>query len=193
MLFGFGLIACSENIELSESEDIGTIKNIDQELECSCDSLELSADSSMLYNDTLFTGKCFMNYRNTGDKYVEKHYLSGKLHGKILYYDKEGEIIAEEEYSNGVNTVSATESFVPCDCSELRLEKGANGLPNKKYKKTLPYTGVCYEYYPGTEDVYMELNYQKGLLHGYCKYYDKEGNQLYMEEYNKGVLEAVIN
>lgn len=187
------LFSCGEKVELSESTDNGTINAADQELSCFCDELSSNSDDLKLYNDTLFTGVCTSNYPDTEDKYVEKHYLAGQLHGKVKYYDKEGEIIAEEEYAQGVNTISATESFVPCNCSELRLEKGQNGMPNKKYKGTTLYSGICYQYYPDTEDVYMELSYQDGILHGYCKYYDKEGNQLYMEEYNKGDLEAVLN
>ncbi|MCH2233989.1 MAG: hypothetical protein MK078_07025 [Crocinitomicaceae bacterium] len=192
-IIGLLLLACGENVELTESTDTGTINTIDQERECACEDLGVNADSLFTLEDTLFTGMCFSSYPGTDIRYMEKHYLAGVLHGKVFIYDKEGNVIAEEEYTNGINTLSASESFVPCKCSELRVEEGVNGAPNKKYKNTLPFTGVCHEYFPGTEDVYMEISYQNGILHGYCKYYDVEGNQLYMEEYNKGVLEAVIN
>ena len=187
------LIGCGENVELSESTDNGTINTVDLESECLCEELVFNEDSLAEFEGEPFTGMCYSNYPNSETRYMEKHFLTGVLHGKVFIYDKEGNVIAEEEYTNGENTLSATESFVPCKCSELRVEEGVNGAPNKKYKNTLPFTGICHEYFPGTEDVYMEISYQNGILHGYCKYYDVEGNQLYMEEYNKGVLEAVIN
>ena len=193
LIIPFYLFGCGEEIELSEATDTGTINTIDIKEECNCGDLLLNADSLVTFNDSLFTGMCYSNYPGTESRYVEKHYLTGALHGKIFYYDKEGNVIAEEEYAHGVNTLSATESFVPCLCSELRTEEGVNGAPNKKYKNTLPFTGICHEYFPGTETIYMEISYQNGILHGFCKYYDIEGNQLYMEEYNKGELEAVIN
>ena len=193
VMLSFLIIGCGEKIELTEATEAGTINTIDQGEECACEDLMVNSDSLMTFNDKLFTGMCYSDYPETDMRYVEKHYLSGVLHGKIFYYDKEGAIIAEEEYTNGINTLSATESFVPCLCSELRTETGVNGAPNKKYKNTLPFTGICHEYFKGTETVYMEISYQNGILHGYCKYYDREGNQLYMEEYNKGELQAVIN
>ena len=48
------------------------------------------------------------------------------------------------------------------------------------------YTGICIEYYPGTESKYIEKSILSGYLHGKSSFYDKSGNLLVEEIYENG-------
>lgn len=192
LILSLVFLGCTENVQLSESKEEGTFNTSDDLIQCNCDSLAYDLDSNFVYKDKPFTGICYSYYPNTKDRYMEKNFLEGQLHGKVKYFDKEGSILVEEEYVNGVNTKAATEGYSACDCSELEL-KPAPGIDSKiRYRNNHPFTGVCYEYYPNSDVLYLKQNIRDGVPHGFTEYFDKEGQILFTEEYDYGNLKRVV-
>lgn len=78
-------------------------------------------------------------------------------------------------------TVMQSELRDTCECKDLTIDSTGLHLSNG-----LKYTGVCVSYYPNSSEVYMEKNILDGFLHGKNSFYDKEGNLLVQEVYEKG-------
>ncbi|MBK9592648.1 MAG: hypothetical protein IPO32_14535 [Crocinitomicaceae bacterium] len=114
------------------------------------------------------------------------------MHGKVEYYDREGQIILQEFYEDGnQKRTGGADGATTCDCSELETQvvQGVN-----VYKlDNVPFTGKCEKFYEGESQVYMESNYKKGLLHGYTVYYNRDGSTILMEKYENGEAVSAIH
>ena len=175
----------TETGEMKESEFLDT---------CQCKNLE--SDSTGIYykNGKKFTGICLDYYPGTTDKYIEQNLLNGQLHGKVTYFGKEGEVLIEEIYENGQKKRSGEVDVLNCACTELTKEE--THVPQVPYRYLLdniPYTGSCHEYYPESDQIYVEMNYKDGLLDGHMVYYNKDGSTLMIEKYEKGIQISAVH
>lgn len=178
--------ACNSSSEPQKTEvEMGNNMESDITAICNCDELEENDEKLLQLNGTIYTGNCFLNYPNSDEKYIEKQILNGKVHGKIAYFDKNGGLLFEETYNDG-NLVGDLENSSVCDCSDIVLDK-SDGTP-KYYLNDILYTGSCEDYYPNSEQLYLESNYKDGQLDGFTIYYQKDGSVLMMQNYKEGVL-----
>lgn len=187
--------SCSDsdkNIDESELIEKGEINTIAQADTCSCDSLVKDSDGNLTQNGELFTGICTHNYPNSDTKYMVKSILKGQLHGNISYYDREGALLMTEVYSEGERKNSGVQTALNCNCSELKATELIEPKLSQFFLNEVPFNGKCVEKYPNSEQIYMEITYLKGFLHGFTTYFDKKGNVMYMEKYENGVLHKVI-
>jgi antitoxin component YwqK of YwqJK toxin-antitoxin module len=195
-LLGFSLLvfflSCSgSNDETTESGDSVMSEHSAQE---SCDCKEIDTDSTGLHTKKgeLYTGACVSYYEGTTNKYIEKNIFSGKLHGKVAYFDKGGELLFEEVYENGeLKKNLADAGSQVCECTELEI-KTVQGMSVYLLGEE-PFTGKCEKYYDGTKQLYMESNYKDGLLEGYTTYFNKDGSTILMEKYERGELSSAIH
>jgi len=185
----FFLIACNSNQTKTEVE-LGTNNESDISESCYCDSLKKNLENRLELNHKLYSGSCFSNYPNSKQKYIEKQIFEGKYHGKITYYDKNGKKLYSETYNKG-ESLGDLEHQPNCNCNDIKL-KDENGIKKYYYKDVL-YTGKCSDYYPNTNQVYLESNYQNGLLHGFTIYYQKDGKVLMIHDYENGKIIKEIN
>lgn len=152
---------------------------------CNCTEVITDSLGIHLKDGKPFTGTCESYYDDNGKRYLEQNMLEGKLHGKVSYYDREGNLILGEYYENGRQIRSGqTEIGLSCDCSEL-LSQTVQSMQVYKLDG-IPFTGKCTKKYPESSQVYMESNYKNGLLNGYTIYYDREGETILMEKYENG-------
>jgi hypothetical protein len=162
-----------EQIELGENMQSKPMET------CNCDSLELNGEL-LSFEGTIFTGLCFLNYPMSDQRYVEKQILDGKIHGNVVYYDKNDNVLFEEMYINGVQ--DKNEDY--CNCSDLVVEQ--KGEIKKNYLNGKPFTGKCEDFFLDTEQVYLEANYIGGQLDGFVNYYSKNGNVVMIQKYELG-------
>jgi antitoxin component YwqK of YwqJK toxin-antitoxin module len=47
------------------------------------------------------TGTVIRYDDNTGKKLVEQNYKDDKLHGKLIFWNRQGEVVSEEVYQDG--------------------------------------------------------------------------------------------
>lgn len=185
------LVGCSGTNDKPKVEagEMLTTSSVDT---CNCEEL---IDSSKVFymNDIPFTGVCIHNYPASEQAYMIKGILNGKLHGKVKYYDKQGQLIMEELYDMGNNKRNSQNAPINCDCSELVIKSIPNEPIKRSFLDEIPFTGTCTKYYPGTQQKYMDVKYESGILNGFTTYYDKTGNVLYMEKYERGELLKVIH
>lgn len=146
---------------------------------CNCDSLATNSDL-LTFNGDLFTGICFLNYPMSDQRYVEKQILDGKIHGNVVYYDKNDNILFEEIYIEGVQ--DKNEDY--CSCSDLVVEQ--KGDVKKSYLNGKPFTGKCEDFFLDSEQVYLEANYIGGQLDGFVNYYSKDGKVVMIQKYELG-------
>jgi antitoxin component YwqK of YwqJK toxin-antitoxin module len=194
LIFSF-LVSCSgsdKDIDESNLIEKGEINTIAQTDTCSCDSLLTDTEGNFTKNGEVFTGICTHNYPNSDLKYMVKSILKGKLHGSISYYDREGELLMTEVYSEGERKNSGVQTALNCDCSELKATELIEPKLSQYFLNEVPFNGKCIEKYPNSEQIYMEITYLKGFLHGFTTYFDKQGKVMYMEKYENGVLQKVI-
>lgn len=188
---------CGESEPKQESGnlDSGTVKQSGMLDTCACSDLDIDSSGNHLLKESIFTGICVENYPETNVKYIEKNILNGKLHGKIRYFDKNGEVILEEVYEAGSKKRSGDVESLTCSCSELdKIETpGISSGPVMYVLDDIPFTGTCREYYPESDQVYMEVNYRKGLVHGFTTYYKKDGSTLLIEKYVDGMQTSVVH
>ncbi|MEX1001287.1 MAG: hypothetical protein WDZ35_04155 [Crocinitomicaceae bacterium] len=188
------LFACGTEESSEIQTDSGSLMQSDELNHCFCN--ELVTDSSGIYslNDSLYTGVCVEYYPNTEDKYIEKNILSGKIHGKVIYYDRSGEVLFEEIYKEGNKKRSGENEVLNVDCSELeKIEATIPNAPNRYLLDGIPYTGSCEERYPESNQVYMTHHYKNGVLNGRSIYYKRDGSTLYIEKYEMGQLVNTIH
>ena len=184
------LISC-ESSEDNVSVEMGDNKKFKNLPECNCDSLLIDDRNKLNLSESLFTGTCFLNYPGENQKYIEKQILDGNIHGKITYFDKAGEILIEEIYNNGVLLTDA-ENKSRCNCTELTMKEGKNNL-KKNYLNESLFTGTCEDFFPNSDQLYLESNYKNGQLDGFTVYYQKDGSVLMMQEFKDGVmLEGIV-
>jgi hypothetical protein len=189
------VFSCGENNKSNDEElDTGTVKQSEQLDTCSCSELDIDSTGNHFFKNKLYTGICVENYPNSDSKYIEKNILNGRLHGRIAYYDKSGEIILEEIYEEGNKKRSGNVDIVICACSELeKVETPGNVAPVRYFLDEIPFTGSCEEYYPNTGQLYMQVNYENGLVHGFTTYFNKDGSTLLIEKYDNGEMISVIH
>ncbi|MEO9533007.1 MAG: hypothetical protein ABJG68_00030 [Crocinitomicaceae bacterium] len=187
----FGVLSCG-----SESDQIppatnnsGTVMQSSLMDTCFCAELDVDSTGVFYKKEAKYTGMCIENYPETEIKYIEKSLLEGRLHGKIKFFDKQGNVLIEEIYENGDKKRSGEVEILDCDCSELTLKVSTTpGIPNRYYLDDIPYTGTCHEFYPGIDQKYMEVSYKQGVHHGRTTYFNKDGSTMYSEKYEKGEL-----
>jgi antitoxin component YwqK of YwqJK toxin-antitoxin module len=158
--------------------------------ECYCDSLTSNTNNELVLNDNVFTGNCIANYPFSDQKYIEKQILNGKIHGKIIYYDKTGAVLIEEMYKNGDLVGNIGDNTNQCTCAELRIKK--TDSISKTYLNDVLFSGHCADYFPDTEQLSLEANYNNGLLNGFTIFYKKNGNSLIIQEYENGKMLSEI-
>jgi len=176
--------ACNSNSNSIEVE-LGENKEIDMSALCNCDSLTLSSENLLILNLKTYTGKCFSNYPNTDQKYIEKEILKGEYHGKITYFNKQGKLLYSETYSKG-ESLGDLDNQPDCNCMDIVM-KDENGIKKHYFKNSL-YTGKCTDNFPNSNQAYLESNYKDGLLHGYTIYYMKNGKVSIMHNYENGKI-----
>lgn len=178
-----------EKTSESSKIELGTFSTNMDLKECHCDSLFKDSLNTYFKDDQLYTGRCFANYPSSEKKYMEMSFLKGKIHGFFTVYDKSGEILSKDRYHNGDLLKSKNEgkeTTIYCSCDSLKEEKLTFGNKSIKKYKDIPFTGVCYDYYPESKKKYMEINYKKGFPHGKLIVYDKSGKVITVENYEKG-------
>ncbi|MFT4600156.1 MAG: hypothetical protein ACI857_000326 [Arenicella sp.] len=194
IFIGLLIFSCSEEEADENLESFGTVMQSNNQDTCECNALDIDTTGTMFLDAKTFTGLCTENYHGTDSKYIEKHILDGRLHGKIVYYDKMGEILIEELYENGEKKRSGELEFISCECKELVREDAViPNMPTTFYLDDIPFTGTCTDFYPGTSQTYMEVTYKKGLLNGRSSYYDREGEVMYTEKYAEGKLITTVH
>lgn len=87
----------------------------------------------------------------------------------------------KKNITNNEGSLKQSEVLDTCFCQDLDIDStGAHFM-----HETL-YTGICIEYYPETENKYIEKSILSGYLHGKSSFYDKSGNVLVEEIYENG-------
>ena len=183
---------CGGNTDEVNLIEEGTMMNSPAQDTCSCDDLALDSLGVFTNNDTLYTGVCVLTYPGTDMKYVVKGIMNGALHGAVTYYDKAGNVLVTETYQDGRKKRTGDGAPLDCDCTELDIKSSPGESITRSFLDDIPFTGKCNEKYPESNQVYMEVDYKSGLLDGYSVFYDKAGNTMYMERYEKGELLKVI-
>jgi len=178
------ITACNSNQDTTQVE-LGENKEVDMSAECNCDSLKTDTTGVLILESEVFSGKCYSNYPNSSQKYIEKEILKGEYHGKVSYFDKQGNLLYSETYSKG-ESMGDIENQPNCNCMDIEM-KDENGVKKHYFNSSL-YTGKCSDNFPDTDQVYLEANYKNGLLHGYTIYYKKDGQVLMMHNYENGEI-----
>jgi antitoxin component YwqK of YwqJK toxin-antitoxin module len=83
--------------------------------------------------------------------------------------------------------LSNTEIESHCNCKDLKMKASSDKL-TKNYLNTILFSGSCEDYYPNSDQIYLEANYKKGLLHGFTIHYTKNGSAILMQKYEEGIL-----
>ena len=184
LLIGFGLVllSCNSNSHKKETVvEMGSNKEIKSVEICNCDSLLKNEEGLMTLNQQPFTGICELYYPNSSTKYMSQQLLDGEVNGSIFYYDKDGNVILEEEYVKG-KKIGEKDEILHVNCKELVAKE--NEREGKiYYYSEKPFTGSCEDYYPNSDQVYLVSNYKNGKLNGYTTYFNKDGSVLIMNKY----------
>jgi len=178
--------ACNSSHKEDTVIEMGNNKESESIALCNCDDLIENENKELSLNGQVYTGNCFLDYPQSDQKYLEKQILNGKVHGKIIYFDKQGNVLFEETYNKG-NLLGDLDNTSACSCADLIIKETDDGV-NKNYLNDILYTGGCEDYFPNTDQLYLESNYKNGLLDGFTIYYQKDGSVLMMQEYKDGVL-----
>lgn len=160
---------------------------------CSCDSLDENTEGLALLNDEVYTGVCRLNYPNTEIKYMTKDFMNGQLHGEVTYFDRAGEVLMEEVYASGEKKQNGEGAPQNCNCMDLEQKLMAGETQERALLDDMPFTGMCEEKYPDSDQTYIEIHYKNGLRHGFTTYFDRKGGTMFMEKYEKGQLIKTIN
>ncbi len=177
-------ISCEQSGQKYEVE-IGANLKTDEEITCNCDELEKNDQNLFEFNGDLFTGLCEQSYPNSDEKYMTKQFLEGKVHGSIFYYSQSGEVILEEEYVGG-DKVGEKGEILQVNCKAL-TKKEVDGQNLFFYNDKL-FTGSCKDFYPNSEQTYVETYYKDGMLDGFSTYFNKDGSVLIMQKFEKNIL-----
>ncbi len=178
------ITSCNSDSNTTQVE-LGENKEVDLSALCNCDSLETNDLGSLTLNSEEFSGRCYSNYPNSTEKYIEKEILKGEYHGKVTYFDKQGKLLYSETYNKG-ESMGDLENQPNCNCMDIE-GRDENGV-KKHYLNNSLYTGMCSDNFPNSDQVYLEANYKDGLLHGYTIYYQKDGTVLMIHNYEHGKI-----
>lgn len=188
------MVACGgEKQDGSEFIVQGEMASVALQDTCSCDDLIEDENGNTFLDTAIYTGVCRLNYPNTEIQYMTKDYMNGQLHGEVTYFDREGNVLVEEIYVNGSKKRSGEGAPISCDCSELEQKMVVGESQPIFLLDGLPFTGVCNEKYPNSDQTYIEIHYDNGLRNGFATYFDKMGNSMFTEKYEDGVLVKTIN
>jgi antitoxin component YwqK of YwqJK toxin-antitoxin module len=174
------MLSCQNNKKDTVVE-MGSNKELKMIQSCNCDSLTKNKDGLFILNNKLYTGTCELYYPNSNEKYMTKQLLDGQVNGSIFYYDKNGNIILEEEYVKGKKTGNKDELLM-VNCKELIVKENDEG-EKIYYLNDRPFSGTCEDYYPQSNQTYIISNYKDGKLNGYTTYFNKDGTTLIMNKY----------
>ena len=87
----------------------------------------------------------------------------------------------KKNITNNEGTQKQSGVLDTCFCLDLDIDTiGAHFMKEKLY------TGICIEYYPGSENKYIEKSILNGLVHGKTAFYDRSGKLLVEEIYENG-------
>lgn len=190
------MLSCAGNTDSADSSELnsGSMMQSQGLDTCLCNDLDIDTLGSHFFKEDLYTGVCVENYPNSDDKYIEKNLLNGQMHGRVVYYDREGQILLEEVYEEGVRKRSGDVDVLHCDCSELELiESNMQQVANRHLLDGIPYSGTCDKFYPESNQIYMSVTYKDGLLNGRAIYYNKDGSTMYIEKYDAGELISTVH
>lgn len=195
LLISFFIISCGSNESNDgESTDSGSVMKSENLDTCKCQELLVDSLGIHKLEQDIYTGVCLEFYPNSEDKYIEKNLLNGKMHGKVTYFDRSGEVLIEEIYEKGNKKRSGEVDVLTCDCSELvKQESNMVNVPNRFFLDDIPYTGSCEKWYPDSSQIYMEASYKDGLLDGHTIYYNRDGSTMIIEKYEVGALVSTVH
>lgn len=137
-------------------------------------SVLLYFENGQVLSDGFYKGEkkdsLWYNYAPSGELISAENYKLDQLHGKCVYYYKEGQYLEQKKqihkkvnYANGKLDGMYQEYFY----NGALKQQGVYKLGEK--------TGLWTEYY-NTGTVMTMMHYQRDLLHGWVQYYDKAGN-----------------
>ena len=78
------LLASCNSTKDNTIVELGENKEVDMSALCNCDSLLTNNEGLLSLKTEVFSGRCFSNYPNSDQKYIEKEILKGEYHGKEL-------------------------------------------------------------------------------------------------------------
>jgi antitoxin component YwqK of YwqJK toxin-antitoxin module len=137
-------------------------------------SVLLFFENGQLLSDGFYKGEkkdsLWYNYAATGELISAENYKLDQLHGKCVYYFKEGQYHEQKlqmqkvvYYVNGKRDGTFQEYFYNGKTKETGVYKQGER------------TGLWTEYY-NTGQVMTKVHYQRDLLHGWMTFYDKAGS-----------------
>lgn len=176
----FFFIACQQHKKETVIE-MGSNKAVEFTQSCQCDSLVKDKNDVLTLNGKIYTGTCDLYYPNSTDKYLTQQILEGVVNGSIFYYDRDGNVILEEEYVKG-KKIGEKDEILSVNCKELLAKPNVEGEKIYYYNEK-PFTGMCQDFYPESDQVYLVSNYKNGKLNGYTTYFNKDGSVLIMNKY----------
>lgn len=130
------------------------------------------------YKDKILKNVNLCVYNEDKDLIAEIGFRNGKLHGRAVFYDC-GLIIDEYYYKNGMKN-GMSRSFDTCD--EVQL------------------SAICWQddQYHGSSCEFSEdgrlisiTNYDKGVLHGYFKFFEWDGTIYHDGQYKNGQYDGI--
>lgn len=190
------MFSCSGNNEAADSTELDSGSMMQsQELDtCLCNDLDVDTMGIHYYKEETYTGVCVEYFPGSEEKYLEENLLNGQVHGRVIYYDREGQVLLEEIYEEGVRKRSGDVDVLHCDCSELELvESNMQQVANRHVLDGIPYSGTCDKYYSDSDQIYMSVSYKDGLLNGRTIYYNRDGSTMLIEKYEIGELISTLH
>ncbi|MDX1652111.1 MAG: hypothetical protein R3277_06440 [Brumimicrobium sp.] len=152
-----------------------------------CDSLFQDSTGMYYRYDSLFTGECYLNYPNMDSRYEIRQIFKGKLHGNRILLSPKGDTLNRNIYNHGelVRKSVGKEEQIHCDSLVLKLMP--NGKEVVEYLGN-PFTGKCVRYFPApdTNQIYLQIPYKQGKIHGTMIFYSKQGKEILTEDYREG-------
>ncbi len=158
-----------------------------------CDSLVLDTLNNLTYQDSLFSGICFVNFENSSSKQQIQQIFRGKLHGNSLLLSPKGDTISMRLYNHGRFTRELVAGYTTVICDSLDVFQ--NDLGNQVvFFDGLPFTGKCVSYFDPIEsdDSLLQIEkikpYARGVLEGEVILYNSEGEEVNRKMYKGGEL-----
>lgn len=189
LIISLCFLACNNETKDDSLFEQGSQKKDDVVEQCTCEEL-IESEKGFTLKEELFTGVCLQYNQKTGEKMIEKHFLDGVLNGDIVYFKNNGEVLYKERYEQGGLVQNLKNESVECNCKELKRVKEESRY--KYYYHDQLYTGTCSDLYRNSDQKYMESNYMDGYLEGLSTFYTIDGEILYLEKYENGLLIKTI-
>jgi antitoxin component YwqK of YwqJK toxin-antitoxin module len=180
VIFGLGVVstltACSEKTAVDNPDEHLVVTDT-----CRCD--ELNRQELYLKDGTPYNGICTEYFPGTTQPFMTTAITKGKP-VRHFYYDRSGKLTHEEKSSGQVKQLER----LTCLCTDLEEQKESTIGGTKKvyYLNGKKFNGVCEVYYPDSTTIAAKRNYHQGLIHGRSTTFDKNGQPILHQEYNKG-------